>query len=108
MTYTIMVTNTGPSTSPARRWPTPCPADLTGVTWTATATGGATGFTATGSGNINDTRQPAGGQHVTYTVTGTIDPSATGTPDQHGHGDAPAGVTDTNSGQQHAPPTPTR
>src|SRR5205814_6101442 len=52
------------------------PAVFTGVRFTATQTGGASGFTANGSGNINDTVTMPGGSVIVYTATGTIDPSA--------------------------------
>ncbi len=56
------------------------PINLTSPTWTATQTGGASGYSPTGSGNINDTAAslPAGST-ITYTVTGTVSPTATGT-----------------------------
>src|SRR6202034_3732912 len=48
-------------------------------TWTATGSGGATGYSASGTGNIGDSLTiPAGGS-VTYTVTAAIRSSATGT-----------------------------
>ena len=48
-------------------------------TWTATGSAGATGFSASGTGSINDSSTiPAGGT-VTYTVTAAIRSSATGT-----------------------------
>jgi uncharacterized repeat protein (TIGR01451 family) len=53
--------------------------DLISDTWTATASGGATGFTPSGSGSIDDAVSiPAGGS-VTYTVVATINSNATGT-----------------------------
>ena len=45
VTYTIVVTNSGPSTATGATVADTVPAYLTGTTWTATATGGATGFT---------------------------------------------------------------
>ena len=58
------------------------------MTWTASATGGGHRLTASGSGNINDTVTLPAGSTITYIVTGTIDPAATGTPEQHRHGHA--------------------
>ena len=64
VTYTIVVTNAGPSNVIGATVADPFPGSLTGVTWTATCTGRAIGFTASGSGNINDTvNMPAGGTH---------------------------------------------
>ena len=48
------------------------------------------------------------GSTITYTVTGTIDPTATGSLSNTATVTAPAGVTDTDHHQQHAPPTPIR
>ncbi|MEO6066299.1 MAG: pre-peptidase C-terminal domain-containing protein, partial [Lysobacterales bacterium] len=80
VTYTITATNPvgGDAASPVTIADT-FPASLT-CTYTAAATGGATGFTAAGSGNINDTAvsMPAGST-VTYTATCAIAASATGT-----------------------------
>ena len=99
-TYTIVVTNSRPEHATGATVADTFPAYLTGATWTATATGGATGFTASGSGNINDTVNLPVGSTITYTVTGTIDPAATGSLVNTATVTAPAGVTDTNPGQQ--------
>src|SRR5439155_1128331 len=57
--------------------------------------GGASGFTANGSGNINDTVTMPGGSVITYSATGTIDPSApSGTLSDTAMVTAPNGVTD--------------
>ena len=79
LTYTIVVTNTGPGAATGVTVADTFPASLTGVTWTAAGSGGATGFTASGSGNINDTsvNVPVGGR-ITYTVHATLSPSAAG------------------------------
>jgi len=79
VTYTIVATNYGPTAAPAAAIADTFPAALTGVSWTAVATGGATGFTAAGSGNIADTVNMPAGSSVTYTVTATIDAAASGT-----------------------------
>src|SRR6202035_5534333 len=52
-TYTIVVTNAGPAAVNGGLVSDSFPATLNGVTFTATQTGGATGFTASGSGNIS-------------------------------------------------------
>ena len=79
ITYTIVVTNSGPSAVIGATVVDTFPANLTGATFTAAATGGATGFTASGSGNIDDTavNMPVGST-VTYTVHATVSTSATG------------------------------
>src|SRR5207253_2627967 len=54
-TYTIVVRNSGPSDVIGATVADLLPDIFTGASYTATATGGATGFTASGSGNISDT-----------------------------------------------------
>jgi uncharacterized repeat protein (TIGR01451 family) len=95
-TYTIVVTNAGPSSVTGATVMDTFPAIFTGVTWTATATGGATGFTASGSGNINDTATMPVGSTITYMATGTISPGATGTLSNTATVTPPASVTDAN------------
>ncbi|RYD65803.1 MAG: DUF11 domain-containing protein, partial [Verrucomicrobiaceae bacterium] len=75
VTYTITASNAGPSNATATVADT-FPASLT-ATWTAVGAGGGTA-TASGSGNINDTVNLPVGASVTYTVTATISPAATG------------------------------
>jgi len=79
VTYTIVASNAGPSVATSVAISDTFPAALTGVTFTAVATGGATGFTAAGSGNIADSASMPVGSTVTYTVSGTISSAATGT-----------------------------
>jgi uncharacterized repeat protein (TIGR01451 family) len=80
LTYTIVVSNTGTGAVPAASITDPFPSNFTGATWTAAASGGATGFSASGTGNIDDTAVdlPAGST-ITYVVTGTVSAAATGT-----------------------------
>jgi uncharacterized repeat protein (TIGR01451 family) len=82
LTYTVVVSNSGPGNVTGATITDPIPADLTGDTWTAASTGSATatGFATSGSGNINQTgvNLPAGSA-ITYTITGTVDPAATDT-----------------------------
>jgi len=79
VTYTIGITNVGPDPAVDVTVMDPKPAELLNMTWGAVGSGGATGFSATGTGSINDSgiTLPPGGT-VTYTVTGTVDPNATG------------------------------
>src|SRR5262249_57956161 len=55
ITYTIMVSNTGPSDAPGTAVADSFSSELTAISYTATATGTASGFTAMGTGDINDT-----------------------------------------------------
>src|SRR5439155_636194 len=95
-TYSIGVTNLGPSNVTGAIVTDNFPGIFTGVTFTATQTGGASGFTASGTGNINDTVTMPVGSTITYTATGTVSPSATGTLSDTVTVTAPAGVTDPN------------
>ncbi|WP_371225896.1 autotransporter domain-containing protein [Roseovarius sp. 2305UL8-3] len=76
--YTIVAENAGPSAEPGATISDTFPATLT-CSYTSVAAGGATGNTASGSGNLSDTvALPVGGS-VTYTATCLVDPNATGT-----------------------------
>jgi uncharacterized repeat protein (TIGR01451 family) len=94
-TYTIVVTNVGPNDVTGAHVTDAFPGTFTNVTYTATATGGASGFTSTGSGNINDASvtMPVGST-VTYIVTGTVSASATGSLTNTATVATPANVTD--------------
>ena len=71
---------------------------LSGVTFTSQASGGATGNTASGSGDIADFLSlPVGGK-VIYTAGGKIDPATQATSFTNtATATVPAGVTDTNA-----------
>ncbi len=80
ITYTVTVTNSGSGAATGLTIADPLPSALTSATYTATETGGASGYTASGSGNIDDTAVslPAGST-ITYTLTATVSPTASGT-----------------------------
>jgi len=106
-TYTIVVTNNGPGYVTGARVNDTFPAVFTGVTFTATQTGGASGFTANGSGNINDTVTMPSLSTITYRATGTIDQSANGTVSDTATVTAPSGVTDNKTNNNTATDTDT-
>jgi uncharacterized repeat protein (TIGR01451 family) len=95
VTYTITVSNVGPSDVTGATVADTFPAALTGVTWTCTGAGGGT-CTASGGGNIADTVNLPSGGSVTYTASATIVPTATGTLTNTAMVAAPNGVTDPN------------
>src|SRR5207248_1252897 len=70
LTYTIVASNNGPSNVTDATVVDSFDAALGTPSWTATGSAGASGFDATGTGNINDTgiTIPSGGS-VTYVVT---------------------------------------
>ena len=78
-TYTITVTNAGPSTATNAVVTDLFPVGLTGVTWTCAGTGGAVCGIAGGTGNINATVTVPVTGTATFMATGTIDPAFTGT-----------------------------
>jgi uncharacterized repeat protein (TIGR01451 family) len=95
-TYTIVVANNGPIAVAGAVVTDNFPALFTGVTFTATQTGGASGFTASGTGDINDTVTMPVASVITYSATGTIDPLAIGPLSDTVTVTAPIGVTDPN------------
>jgi uncharacterized repeat protein (TIGR01451 family) len=106
-TYTIVVTNVGPSNVTGAVITDTFPSIFTGVTYTATQSGGASGFTASGSGNINNTVTMPTGSKITYKATGTISASATGSISDTATVTAPSGVTDPNTANNSATDTDT-
>jgi uncharacterized repeat protein (TIGR01451 family) len=106
-TYTIVVTNSGPSDAVGATVSDPLPAAITVASYTATATGGATGFTAGGAGSIADTVNMPAGSTITYTLIATISATATGTLTNTAAVSPPATVTDPNPGNNSATDTNT-
>jgi uncharacterized repeat protein (TIGR01451 family) len=104
LTYTITVANAGPADVTGASVTDMFPPQLTNVTYTATAPAGpngtATGFTASGAGDIND---PAvnlpNGSSVIYVVTASILPSATGTISNTANVIPPVGIIDNGPGE---------
>jgi uncharacterized repeat protein (TIGR01451 family) len=95
-TYTIKVTNTGPSFVTGAQVTDTVPAALTGVTWTCVATGVGSTCPAAGNGNISALIDLAPTGTATFTLTGTISPTATGKLTNAASVVAPVGVTDPN------------
>jgi uncharacterized repeat protein (TIGR01451 family) len=106
VTYTITVTNSGPSDAPNTTVADTFPGILDGVTFTSVAAGGATGNTD-GSGNISDTLNMPAGSSVTYTVSATIQASATGNLTNTATVTEGAGVTDPNQANNSSTDTDT-
>ena len=74
ISYTIVVSNSGPNPVSGVTVSDPAPAALLSPTWSCVAAGGAT-CTASGSGSISDTvNLPVGGT-ATYALTGTLAPN---------------------------------
>ena len=78
-TYTIMISNAGPSDLTGATVSDMFPAGIASTSTTSVAAGGATGNTAGPfAGNINDTVTIPPGGSITYTVVAQTDPAATG------------------------------
>jgi hypothetical protein len=107
VTYTIVVSNNGPVGVSGATVTDIFPATLSGVTFTSVASGGATGNTSAGTGNISDTVSLPIGSSITYSATGTIDSSATGTLSNTATVNPPAGATDSNPADNSATDTDT-
>ena len=110
VTYTIVVTNNGPSDADNSTITDDLPEPpLSNITWTCgTETGGAVCPNASGLGDISETIAtfPAGGS-LTYTVTADIDADATGNLVNTVSVAPPAGVTDPTPGNDSATDTDT-
>lgn len=94
--YTITASNpVGPDPAPGATVSDTFPAALSGITWTCVGAAGGT-CTGAGAGNISDiVNLPVGGS-VTYTVSATINPSATGVLSNIATITPPGGFTDPN------------
>lgn len=102
VTYTIVASNpAGGADAVGATLTDALPAGLTNVTYTSKATGGASGNTASGTGNINETNLTLlAGSTITYTVHALVSQTApNGTTFQNTAAvGAPSGTTDANTG----------
>ncbi len=76
VTYTIVATNAGPSPIVGARVVDTVPGVLLGATWTCSATIGSSCSNAAGSGSINELVDLAAVGQVTFSISGTVNPSA--------------------------------
>jgi uncharacterized repeat protein (TIGR01451 family) len=95
VTYTIVAHNYGPSDAPGATVVDNVPATLTGVAWTCVASAGSS-CPASGAGNINATVNLLNGGTATFTLTGTLSPSALGSLTNTATIAGPPGVLDPN------------
>ena len=103
LTYTIEVSNAGPSFARGAVVADTIPAVMTNVNWTAAYTGTNSNGPVSGSGNaINETIDLAVNGTAIFTVTGTVDPSATGDLENTARVFVPPGFTDPTPGNNEA------
>ena len=93
VSYQIVAANNGPSDITGALVSDIPPAELSGVTWSCTATGGASCASASGAVAIAELVALPVGSSVTFTLSGTLERIIDGTPRQHGD-DRPAGWSD--------------
>jgi uncharacterized repeat protein (TIGR01451 family) len=105
VTYTIVVSNAGPSNVVGAVVSDVFPAMISSAIWTCVASGGS--CSPSGSGNISDTVNLPVGATLTYTVLATISPSATGNLVNTATVIPPGGVTDPNMANNSATDTDT-
>jgi hypothetical protein len=107
VTYTIVMSNSGPSDAVGASVADSLPRRRSRPRTAPTGSGGATGFTAAGAGNIADTVNLPAGASITYTVTATISSSATGSLSNTATVSPAAGTTDPTPGNNSATDTDT-
>jgi uncharacterized repeat protein (TIGR01451 family) len=101
VTYSVVVSNAGPGDVTGAVVTDPLPAQVSAATWTAAYTGGGSG-PAGGSGNLVATVNLPAGAAVTFTITATIRPDATGDLVNTASVAPPEGVPDLNPGNNSA------
>ena len=95
LTYTIEVTQAGPSDAPSSVVTDGFPAGLSSISWTCAASAGSV-CTAAGTGDISDTvNLPAGGA-ITYTAQAVVDGSFVGQLDNTASVSAASGIVDSD------------
>jgi uncharacterized repeat protein (TIGR01451 family) len=99
-TYTIVVSNNGPSAVTGASVSDPLPVGVTGVTWMETGNtgGGSVNGPTNGVGALATTVNLPVNASVTFSFTATIDPSATGSFANTATVSPPVGVTDPTPG----------
>jgi len=108
-TYTMVVSNAGPSAVTGASVSDPLPAGVIGATWVATGFtgGGSVAGPASGSGALATTVDLPVNASVTFTFTPTINPSATGSFANTATVTPPAGTSDPNPANNSATDTDT-
>src|SRR5262249_55234549 len=105
-TYTIVVSNSGPSTVIGATVGDPSPGIFASDSYTSTHSSGASGNTSN-TGNISDTVTMASGSTITYTVTGTVSATASVSLGNTATATPPSGFNDSNTANKTATDTDT-
>ena len=100
VTYTLVVTNPGPSADPSVGLSDVFPSPPLTCTWTSVAAGGAAGNTPAGAGDLAETLSMPAGSSVTYTAICAIDSDASGS--LSNTATITPSITDTNPGNNSA------
>ncbi|WP_421797554.1 beta strand repeat-containing protein [Haliscomenobacter sp.] len=106
VTYTVVVSNAGPSNVVGATVADNAPTGTTITSWSAVFAGGATG-TASGTGNISQTVSIPSGGSITYTITVSVPSSQTGNLVNTATVSVPSGTTDPTPGNNSATDTDT-
>ncbi|GAB4433801.1 MAG: hypothetical protein Kow0031_15420 [Anaerolineae bacterium] len=103
VTYTLTVTNAGPSNVSDAPVVDNFPAGISGISWSCAASGaGSSCGAGSGSGNINTTVSLGSGDTATLVAVGRVDATAVGPLSNVSMVAAPNGVTDSNTGNNTA------
>ncbi len=95
VTYTVVVSNDGPSDAPGSRVTDSLPDDLDNITWTCTSSLGSS-CTGSGVGDLDDTVNLAAGGQLTYLISGTVRAEASGNLVNSAQVSLAEGLTDPN------------
>ena len=106
ITYTIVVSNVGPSDAPGATVTDIVPAAILSPTWTCAGAGGGT-CPPSGVGNISVAVNLPAGASVAFTLSGTVSAAAIGTLSNTATIAPPGGISDPNPGNNSATDTDT-
>lgn len=101
-TYQVVAKNNGPLAVTGAVITDTMPSKMSGFTWTCSASGGASCPAASGSGSLSQTANLPNGGQLTYSVTGTVLLTASGTLTNTASIATPSGVTDRTPGNNSA------
>lgn len=94
LTYTIVVSNVGPTDAIGARVQDALPAPVSGFTWTCSSSGAGTCLRTSGTGDIDALVNLPSGTNVTFTVSGTVPAGTTGSLLNTATVTPPVGLTD--------------